>query len=85
MRRPRGSSRSTRESLARSIAGVEAVHQIKVHQYGDHKEISLHVLVPGTIDLHTAHEVAARVEQTVASSLDARVLVHIDPVKSEVD
>jgi len=66
-------------SLASSVAGVKAVHGVQVHEYGIIKEISLHVVVDERLDLLSAHKVAASVEKKVADTLQAQVVVHVDP------
>lgn len=65
------------------VEGVKEVHDIRVHDYGPHREISLHIEVPGSFDLVTAHRVADEVEKKLAASLQAGVVVHVDPSLEE--
>jgi divalent metal cation (Fe/Co/Zn/Cd) transporter len=62
------------------VGGVLEVHGIKVHDYGYHKEVSLHVEVDKGLDLLTAHNVADTVEQRLGKRMGAKVVVHIDPL-----
>jgi cation diffusion facilitator family transporter len=63
-----------------SVEGVHQVHDINVHEYGDHKVISLHVRIPGEMDTARSHHLARLVEKTISESLNASVVVHVDPM-----
>ena len=69
--------RITRASM--SIDGVQEVHDINVHEYGNRKVISLHVRVPGEMDTARSHHLAKLVEKAISKSLDASTVVHVDP------
>lgn len=63
---------------AEAIKGVSRVHGIQVHDYGSHREISLHIEVPLDFDLVEAHQVADEVEKKLAGALGAGVVAHVD-------
>jgi cation diffusion facilitator family transporter len=63
-----------------SVEGVQQVHDINVHEYGSQKVISLHVRIPGKMDTVRSHHRAHLVERAIADSLNASVVVHVDPV-----
>jgi cation diffusion facilitator family transporter len=63
-----------------SVEGVQQVHDINVHEYGSQKVISLHVRIPGKMDTVCSHHLAHLVEKAIADSLNASVVVHVDPV-----
>lgn len=65
-----------------SVEGARHVHDIHVHEYGNHKVISLHVRIPGEMDTVRAHHVARSVEKAISDSLDASAVVHVDPSES---
>ena len=73
-------NRIVRASL--SVEGVQQVHDINVHEYGDNKVISLHVLIPGEMDTVRSHHLAQLVEKAVSDSLNASTVVHVDPSES---
>jgi divalent metal cation (Fe/Co/Zn/Cd) transporter len=62
-----------------SVEGVQHVHDVNVHEYGNHKVISLHVRIPGEMDTVRAHHVARSVEKVISDSLNASAVVHVDP------
>lgn len=62
----------------RNVEGVEDVHDIKVHDYGETKAISLHMeSTPGT--LKDSHRTAHQLESILQDEFDSYVEVHIDP------
>ena len=65
-----------------SVDGVEQVHDVNVHEYGNHKVISLHVHIPGEMDTTRSHHLAELVENAVSDSLNASTVVHVDPSES---
>ena len=64
--------------VAGTVKGVNRIHGIQVHDYGFHREISLHIEVPPGLDLVEAHRVADEVEKNLAGVLRAGVVVHVD-------
>ncbi len=65
---------------ALSVDGVEEVHDIIVHSYGEVMVTSLHVEVPDSLDLVRAHEVAEGVESSIKERFPGWSVVHVDPV-----
>lgn len=68
------------ESIALSVSGVFGVHKVNVHNYGCHKEISLHVQVDTDMSLVKAHDISEQVERSIESNMDCRAIVHIEPI-----
>lgn len=64
---------------ARSINGVDGVHNVVVHDYGNRKDISLHIEVKPEIDVYQAHKIASEVEKRVSKDMNANTTVHIEP------
>lgn len=67
------------EYYARSVNGVNNVHGIQVHDYGNHFEVSLHIEVNKNHPLLTGHEIADFVEKKLFEELRVSSVVHIDP------
>ncbi|MDH5203288.1 MAG: cation diffusion facilitator family transporter, partial [Nitrospirota bacterium] len=65
-----------------SVDGVQQIHGINVHEYGNHKVISLHIRIPGEMDTLRSHYLAQLVENAVSDSLNASTVVHVDPSAS---
>lgn len=68
------------EKLASGVDGVRGTHELAVHAYGDVRLISLHIEVDANQTVLCAHEMAERVESAISQALNARVVVHVDPV-----
>lgn len=64
--------------IAKSVDGVEGVHDIIVHDYGNFKAISLHVEVEAMLDSVNAHKIATSVEVQIARQIKSSPIVHID-------
>ena len=61
-----------------SLNGVKDVHDIKVHDYGRDKAISLHMTSePGVI--RKAHEISHKLQKTLEEKFDSSVEIHLDP------
>ncbi|MBU1044675.1 MAG: cation-efflux pump [Candidatus Omnitrophica bacterium] len=66
------------KKIALSVVGVEGVHDIIAHDYGQLKAISLHVEVDITLDSVRAHQIATSVETLIAKNIKSSPIVHID-------
>jgi cation diffusion facilitator family transporter len=67
-------------SAAQSVPGVIAIHDIEVHDYGQHKDVSLHIEVAADATVVDAHAVASKVEEAVNRRLNVSTVVHVDPL-----
>jgi divalent metal cation (Fe/Co/Zn/Cd) transporter len=65
---------------AMSVPGVEAVHDLIVHRYGELAVSSLHIEVDAALDICRGHELAEQVEQRLNERLAGWSVVHVDPV-----
>ncbi|MBU1088201.1 MAG: cation-efflux pump [Candidatus Omnitrophica bacterium] len=66
------------KKIALSVTGVEGVHDIIAHDYGQLKAISLHVEVDITLDSVRAHQIATSVETLIAKNIKSSPIAHID-------
>lgn len=67
-----------------NIAGKTAngpvkVHHIHIHRYGDHTELTFHIMLSPTMSLQTAHEIATQIENAIQQELDMTATIHIEP------
>ncbi len=66
------------EKIADRFDRVRDVHDIKVHDYGKKKAISLHMnMDSGTV--RAAHEVSHRLQEVLEKKFNANVEIHLDP------
>jgi divalent metal cation (Fe/Co/Zn/Cd) transporter len=65
---------------ARSVDGVEDVHEIIVHDYGSMYMISMHVEIPEKFSSAEMHEIAERCERKLRKRFGGEVVCHTDPL-----
>jgi divalent metal cation (Fe/Co/Zn/Cd) transporter len=65
---------------ARSVEGVEGVHEIIVHDYGSLYAMSLHTEIPEKYGAMEMHEIAERCEDLLRKNFAGEVICHTDPL-----
>jgi cation diffusion facilitator family transporter len=68
------------EKTAAEVAGVNGVHDILIHKYGDVKIASLHIEVDAEKPSLDVHDLAECVERAVEKATGCKAIVHVDPV-----
>ena len=71
--------RKIRET-AKSVEGVEDVHEIIVHDYGSMYMISLHAEIPEKYSAAEMHEIAEKCERLLRKTYGGEVVCHTDPL-----
>jgi cation diffusion facilitator family transporter len=66
--------------IAKSVEGIEDVHEIIVHDYGSMVLISLHVEIPAKFGPAITHEIAERCERKLHQTFGGAVVCHSDPL-----
>ena len=66
--------------IAADVEGVEGVHDIQIHEYGNMRLIVLHVEMDAAMPAMACHALTEQVEDRIADRYQAKVLVHGDPV-----
>jgi cation diffusion facilitator family transporter len=75
----RGLIRRIRET-AKSVEGVEDVHEIIVHDYGSMYLMSMHVEIPERFGPVRIHEITERAEAKLRDTFGGEVICHSDPM-----
>ncbi len=69
-----------REIIAMNAEGAREAHDLRTRHAGTTTFIDFHLIVPGDMTVHDAHEICDRIENRLEESLgDARVTIHIEP------
>ena len=55
------------------------VHNPRVHDYGQHRELTLHIYLPADMRLSEAHEIVTALENAIKKEMGIEATVHIDP------
>lgn len=65
---------------AKSVEGVEDVHEIIVHDYGSMYLISLHAEIPARFGPDEMHEIAEQSERKLREAFGGEAVCHTDPL-----
>jgi cation diffusion facilitator family transporter len=70
------------QAAALQVPRVREIHNVNVIDVDGHREISLHLKLPGALSLDEAHDVAERVETAILEALPevAAVRTHLEPL-----
>jgi len=68
------------EHAARSVKGVQGVHDLILHRYGDFRLMSLHIEVDAGLTALVVHDIAEKVEDEVERVMGGKAIVHVDPI-----
>ncbi len=63
---------------------VMGMHDLVVHDYGaGRRMISLHLEVPGEIDVYALHNIIEHIESDLDQELGCKSVIHMDPIESD--
>jgi len=68
------------KETAKSVDGVEDVHEIIVHDYGSMYTLSLHAEIPESLGPAEMHKIAERCEGKLRETFSGEVICHTDPL-----
>ncbi len=54
-------------------------HHFHLHTYGDHKELTFHIMLKGSLDITTGHEIATRIEEALSEEMHMETTIHVEP------
>lgn len=70
------------QEICNQMAGFDTqVHQMHVHEYGGHKELIFHIVLPGKWTLQQVHDLIDDMELQLEQQLDMVATIHVDPDK----
>ena len=71
------------DGIARSVDGVDGVHDVLVQRYGAVHVISLHIEVPASEAPLRLHEMSEEIEAQLVRRFPGYAMVHIDPLNRD--
>lgn len=72
--------RRIRDAIQRSGGGALEAHDMRTRQAGRATFIEFHLVVPGAMTVHDAHEICDRLEAEIESEIDgSEVVIHVEP------
>lgn len=71
---------TVRQTIQRNAEGAIEAHDIRTRRAGPVTFIEFHLVVPGDMNVETAHEICDRIEAALKSATEgARVTIHVEP------
>jgi cation diffusion facilitator family transporter len=78
------------------IAGITAVcnkmfdspihaHHFHIHEYGDHTELTFHIVFPSDCTLKNAHDISTKIETEIRTKFSIEATIHMEPRGDEQD
>lgn len=68
------------EHLIKRVSRQEICpHHFHLHSYGDHLELTFHIMLPGTLDIHAGHEIANQIEKSLRKEMQIEATIHVEP------
>jgi cation diffusion facilitator family transporter len=60
-------------------------HHFHLHTYGDHRELTFHIMLPGSLDIDTGHRIVNRIEDAIRDELGIEATIHMEPMTESPD
>lgn len=67
------------ELVRTSAPAASCIHHLRMHRYGDHIELTLHIKLPCEMSLKEAHDLATRLEEAIKKETNAASTIHVEP------
>lgn len=64
---------------------VSDVHHFHIHRYGEHVELTFHVMLPSDMKLKEVHNVVADIEDRLRKEMNIESTIHVDPSEKPCD
>lgn len=78
--KPDGDLMDNVQSVSSKAAGFDVqVHHVHVHRYGNHTEITFHIVLPKNYSLEKVHAISSEIEQTLKADYRVFATIHADP------
>ncbi len=58
-------------------------HHFHLHKYGDHKELTFHIKLPGNTQLYDVHKIVQQLERSIRKNLKINPTIKVDALKEE--
>jgi cation diffusion facilitator family transporter len=54
-------------------------HHFHLHTYGDHRELTFHIMLKGTLDISAGHDIATTLENALREEMNIEATIHVQP------
>ncbi len=55
-------------------------HHFHLHTYGDHRELTFHIMLKGDIDISEGHQIANDIEEAIRLEMNIESTIHVEPI-----
>ncbi len=55
-------------------------HHFHIHTYGDHRELTFHIMIQGSLDVETGHGIASTIEEALREEMNIEATIHVEPI-----
>ena len=68
-------------NICRQAIGYDIFpHHIHIHNYINHKEITLHIYLPDEMTIYVSHDISSIIEKRLAEELNVEATIHVEPI-----
>ncbi len=60
-------------------------HHFHLHTYGDHRELTFHIMLDSSLDIATGHEIATVIEEALRKEMHIEATIHVEPYPTGPD
>ncbi len=54
-------------------------HHFHLHTYGDHRELTFHIMLKGDLDITSGHQTATTIERAIRVEMNIEATIHVEP------
>jgi cation diffusion facilitator family transporter len=54
-------------------------HHFHLHTYGDHRELTFHIMLNGTLDISAGQNIATTIENALSKEMNIEATIHVEP------
>jgi cation diffusion facilitator family transporter len=54
-------------------------HHFHLHSYGDHQELTFHIMLEGSLDINKGHKLATQIEMAIREQTGIESTIHVEP------
>lgn len=60
-------------------------HHFHLHTYGDHRELTFHIMLKGDMDISAGHQIANELEDALRVEMGIEATIHVEPIPENRD
>ena len=60
-------------------------HHFHLHTYGDHRELTFHIMLKGDMDISAGHQIANVLEDALRVEMGIEATIHVEPIPENQD